>query len=153
MQSRSFCVNLNFDLNLDCFNDVSFGMILLSVELIGVMITRRHVVTVHKSTRSFNSFPHLKYGIFLRIIRTFSPVFGFLFHSRLWRMNGIRNTMHATKKSTPPIKASISPLLILVAMKKTADRTNNSHPHSWSFLSLSPSCPDTVFLPFSPTIF
>jgi hypothetical protein len=39
-------------------------------------------------------------------------------------MNGIRNTMQATKKSNPPIKASISPLLILVAMKKAADRTN-----------------------------
>ena len=75
------------------------------------------------------------------------------FHRRLWRMNGIRNTMHATKKNNPPIKPSISPLLILVAMKKAADRTNNSHPHSWSFLSLSPSCPDTVSLPFSPTIF
>jgi hypothetical protein len=42
MQSRSFCVNLNFDLNLGCFNDVSFGMILLSVELIGVMIKQRN---------------------------------------------------------------------------------------------------------------
>jgi hypothetical protein len=43
--------------------------------------------------------------------------------------NGSKNTTQAIKNNRPPIKPSISPARILEAMKKIAEKTNNTHPH------------------------